>query len=94
MQLEKKAKNIGSGKLLSYAIYMKSNETNLKVFSWVLPLLDVRHCCKLPLYTISRKTYDLKWRKWGKTLFGPDFGPLDPNLGRQMFFKEYGFVSH
>ena len=25
-------------------------------FSWILPLLNVRHCCKLSLYAISRKT--------------------------------------
>ena len=25
-------------------------------FSWALPLLDVRHCFKLSLYSISRKT--------------------------------------
>ena len=29
-------------------------------FSWVVPLLDIRHCCKLPLYVISRKIYDPK----------------------------------
>ena len=27
-----------------------------KFFSWVLPLLDIIHCCKLSLYAISRKT--------------------------------------
>ena len=27
-------------------------------FSWVLPLLDVKHCRKLSLCAISRKTYD------------------------------------
>ena len=27
-------------------------------FSWVLPLLDVRHCGKLSLYAISKKTND------------------------------------
>ena len=27
-----------------------------KPFSWVLPLLDLIHCCKLSLYAISRKT--------------------------------------
>ena len=29
-----------------------------KNFSWVLPLLDVRHCCNISLYAISRKTND------------------------------------
>ena len=28
-----------------------------KFFSWVLPLLDVRHCHKLSSYPISRKTF-------------------------------------
>ena len=27
-----------------------------KSFWWILPQLDVRHCCKLSLHTISRKT--------------------------------------
>ena len=39
-----------------------------KVFSWVLPILDVRHCCQLSLHGISRKTYDLNSRKWRKNL--------------------------
>ena len=33
-------------------------------FSWVLPLLDVIHCCKLSLYEISRKTNEPSLRKW------------------------------
>ena len=37
-------------------------------FSWVLPLLDVRHCCKLSFYTISKKANDPNWRKWQKKL--------------------------
>ena len=42
------------------------------VFSWVLPLLNVRHYYKLSLYIISRKKYDLNSRKWRKTLFWTD----------------------
>ena len=34
------------------------------LFSLVLPLLDVRHCCKLSLHAISRKTNDPNSRKW------------------------------
>ena len=29
-----------------------------------------------------------------KPHFGPDFGPLDPNSGRQFLFQKSGFVSH
>ena len=41
-------------------------------FSGILPLLDVRHCCKLSLYPISRKTNEPNLRKWQKTSFGLD----------------------
>ena len=34
-----------------------------KFFSWVLPLLDVRNCCKPSFYAISRKTNEPKFRK-------------------------------
>ena len=36
-------------------------------FSWILPLLDVRNCCKLSLYGISRYNNDPNLRKWQKT---------------------------
>ena len=29
-----------------------------------------------------------------KKKFGPDLGPLSPNLGCQIFFQKSGFVSH
>ena len=38
-----------------------------KVFSWILSLLDVRHCCKLLLYATSRKTNESNLTKWQKT---------------------------
>ena len=38
-----------------------------KLIWWVLPVLDVRHCCKLSLYTISRKPNETNVRKWQKT---------------------------
>ena len=46
----------------------------------ILPLLDVRHCCKLSLNAISRKTNEPNLRKWQKThyfwvRFWPKFGP-------------------
>ena len=37
-------------------------------FSSVLPLRDVRHCCKLLLYAISRKTNETNIRKCKKKL--------------------------
>ena len=57
-------------------------------FSWVLPLLDVRHCCKLSLYVIARKTNEPNLRKWQKTSFGPNFGPFGPNSCRQSFLPK------
>ena len=34
---------------------------------WILPLLDVRHYCKLSLYAISRKTNEQNLTKWQKS---------------------------
>ena len=34
-----------------------------KFFLWVLPQLDVTHCCKLSLYVISSKTNEPNVRK-------------------------------
>ena len=56
-----------------------------KKFLSVLPLLDVRHCCKLLLYTISKKTYDPNSKNSKKHHFGPDLGLLGPGLGHQDF---------
>ena len=36
---------------------------------WILPLLDVTHCCKLSLYAISKKINEPNLRKWQKTQF-------------------------
>ena len=38
-----------------------------KTFLWVLSQLDVRLCCKLLLYAISRKNNETKLRKQQKT---------------------------
>ena len=38
-------------------------------FDGILALLDFIHCCKLSLYSISRKTNKPHWRKWQKTWF-------------------------
>ena len=52
-----------------------------RFFLWILPVLDLRHCCKLSLYAISRKINEPKLRKCKKTQFQapfwPKFGPKD-----------------
>ena len=53
------AKNLVSGPILAPT----------KISSLILPLLHVRHCCKLSMYAISRKTNDPNLRKWQKTKF-------------------------
>ena len=47
-----------------------------KFFSWVLPLLDVKHCCKLSAYKTSGKSNKSNLKKWQKTYFGTQFWPL------------------
>ena len=54
-----------------------------KIFSWILPLLYVRHCCKLSLLAISRKINERNLRKWQKNLV------LGLNLGPKIFFHEF-----
>ena len=39
-----------------------------KFFLRVLPLLDVKHCCKLSMYAISRKTNKSNLKIWQQTL--------------------------
>ena len=56
------------------------------LFLWVLSLLDVRHCCKLSLYAIPRKTNYPNQGNSEKPQFGPNLGLLGPNLGRHHFF--------
>ena len=59
-----------------------------KLFSQILSLLDVRHCCKLSQHTISKKTNEPNLRKWQKTLV---LGPLLTHLAKiwttNFFFK-------
>ena len=62
-----------------------------KIFSWILPLLDIRHYCKLSLHAISRKTDEPNLRFGEKPNFRPDFGLLGPYLDRKKFFM--GFTS-
>ena len=55
-------------------------------FSWVLPLLDVRHFRKLSSYPSLRKTYGLNSIKlWHH--FGSDLGPWGSKLGCHSFSK-------
>ena len=39
-----------------------------KFFSWILPLLILRHCCKVSLHAISRKTNEPNLRQETKKL--------------------------
>ena len=57
-----------------------------KFFSWILPHLDIRNCCKLSLYTIFfKKTNEPNLRKWQKTSLGLFFF---------FFLQKSGSVSH
>ena len=53
-------KNLVSGPILAQIWAQKT-------FSWVLPLLDIIHCCKLSLHAISRTTNGQNLGKWQKT---------------------------
>ena len=72
----------GNGKKPSFEIDFKSFGPNLcsKIFfSWILPLLHVRLCCKLSLHAIARKTNEPNSRKWRKKkplVLGPILAPL------------------
>ena len=57
-------------------------------FSWVLPLLDVRHCCKLPFYPISKKPNDPNSKNGEKPHFEPVLVPLAPKLGLKIWFSK------
>ena len=77
------AKNLVSGPILARF------GPNLvpQIFLWVLPLLDVMHCCKLSLYAISRKNNAQTLSKWKKTYFsGLILASLAENLGPKNFF--------
>ena len=72
------AKNLILGPILACLVQIWGPD----FFSWVLLILDVRHCHKLSLYAISRKTYDPNLANGEKPHFGPDLGLLGPNSGR------------
>ena len=83
MQPWENGKNLISDPILTTPHY--PHHPHLQTFfSWVLPLLVVRHCSKLLSYAILRKTNEPNLKKWQKK-FGPDFGPFGPNLGLQIF---------
>ena len=78
------AKNLVLGPILAPLVQICA----LKFFFlWILPSLYVKHCCKLLLYSISRKTKEPNLRKWKKkTNFGPDFGPFGQIWAAIFFF--------
>ena len=63
------------------------------IFMWVLPLLDVRHCCKLSSYPISRKINEPKLRKWPKNLvLGLILAPSAHIWAQKLFFVNFTFT--
>ena len=50
-----------------------------KIFSWVLPLLKIRHCSKLSSYAISSKVNELNLKNWQKKLI---LGPILAGVAR------------
>ena len=72
-----------------------------KKFSWVLPLLDFMHCCKVSLCATSWKSNEPSFRKRKKTSFWArlwtirsKFGALFFVLFCFCFFQKSGFLSH
>ena len=63
----------------------------LKLFSSTLYLLDVRHCCKLSSYAISRKTNEPSLKRQQKTQFWVQFRPIQPKFGLPFFFFFFFF---
>ena len=62
------------------------------IILWMLPPLDVRHCCKLSLYSTSRKTNDSNSRKWQKNTFWAWFRPIGAKF-RMSFFSLKNLTS-
>ena len=83
------AKNLVSGQILAPLAQIWVP----KFFSRILPLLDVRHCCKLKFHSISMKTNKPNLRKWKKNSFGPDFGTFDQIRDADCFFFCLFFFS-
>ena len=53
---------------------------------WILPLLDVRHYCKLLFMQFAGKLMNHNWQNGKKTSLGPDFGQFNQISGSQRFF--------
>ena len=84
-KLDKIAKN-----RVSDRIWLLQNILGCPIFfSWILAQLRARHCCKLSLYAISKKTIRQSLRKWKKTSFQTDFGPFGPKLGAKFFLMKF-----
>ena len=65
-----------------------------KFFGWVLPPLVFRHCCKLSLCTIQRKTNKPNLTKWQKTQFQNQFWSFWPKFGPNIFFSWIFLLLH
>ena len=87
----KKREAFNAGDVFEKTIGLFWSKSFPKFSSWVLPLLDVIHCCKLSLYPISRKTNEPNLRKSQKNppSFCPEFSALGPNLGPKFFFRRF-----
>ena len=55
-------------------------------FLWILALTDVRHCCKLSFYTVSRKTNEPNLWKSQKTWILVQFWPIWPKFRPPKYF--------
>ena len=83
-------KNLVSGPILDPLVQIR-----VPFFSWILSLLDIRHCCKLSLYAISRKTNEANMRKWKKKLvLELVLVHLAQIRAADIFFQKSGSVSH
>ena len=85
-KLEKMAKNLVPGRFWHLWPKFGPQKILYGFFWWVLPLLDVIHCCKLSLYAMTRKTNEPNLRKWQKTLFWARFRLICPKFGPPIFF--------
>ena len=57
-----------------------------KFYLLILPLVEVRHCCKLSFYVNSRKTNEPNLRKWQKTYFRARSESIWPKFRLSIFF--------
>ena len=62
----------------------------IKIFSWVFPLIDVRHCCKLSWHPNLRKTWS-NFNKIVKNLILGLIRPIRPKFVLPNFFSKIWF---